>query len=48
VVSDALYWTGKAAIYWYTSTMSNEEGNILHKLGALEFPHGITVDSCRR
>ncbi|XP_021928534.1 protein cueball isoform X2 [Zootermopsis nevadensis] len=48
VVSDSLYWTGETAIYWYTSSMNSEEGTILHKLGALEFPHGITVDSCRR
>jgi hypothetical protein len=48
VVSDALYWTGETAIYWYTSTMNKEEGDILHNLGAFEFPHGISVDSCRR
>jgi len=48
VVSGSLYWTGEMAIYWYTSTMKDREGRILHKLSDGEFPHGIAVDSCRR
>jgi len=48
VVSGSLYWTGEMAIYWYSSTMKDREGHILHKLSDVEFPHGIAVDSCRR
>ncbi|XP_069701368.1 protein cueball isoform X2 [Periplaneta americana] len=47
-VSDALYWTGETAVYWYTNKMKTKEGQILHKLGNDDVPHGITVDSCRR
>ncbi|XP_023711622.1 protein cueball isoform X3 [Cryptotermes secundus] len=47
-VSGALYWTGETAIYWYTSTMKNRMGDVIHNLSDNEFPHGITVASCRR
>jgi hypothetical protein len=47
-VSDALFWTGGTAIYWYTSTMKNRRGEVLHKLNGSEFAHGIAVASCRR
>jgi hypothetical protein len=47
VVSGSLYWTGVTAIYWYSSTMKNGEGDILHKLSDVEFARGIAVDSCR-
>jgi hypothetical protein len=48
VVSGSLYWTGEAAIYWYSTAMKNKEEHILHKLSDSEFPRGIAVDSCRR
>jgi hypothetical protein len=48
VVSNALFWTAETAIYWYRSTMKDNEGEILHKLDDPEFSHGIAVDSCRR
>lgn len=47
-VSGALFWTGETAIYWYTSTMKNRMGDVIHNLSDNEFPHGITVASCRR
>jgi len=48
VVSESLYWTGEMAIYWYSRTMKDGEGRILHKRSDVELPHGIAVDSCRR
>jgi hypothetical protein len=47
-VSGALFWTGETAIYWYTSTMESRTGEVVHMLNDTEFPHGITVASCRR
>jgi hypothetical protein len=47
-VSEALFWTGETAIYWYTSTMKNGVGDVIHNLTDIEFPHGITVASCSR